>query len=256
MAEKLIIYTKKDHVGRITLNDPESGNRITRDMTHELAKVCSQINGDEDIYLAVITGAGEFFCAGGEKKQLEISGAGEVNPVEVSASEAIAAIRRPTLATINGDAIGEGLEIALSCDLRVASHKARFGLPQIIDGNIPVSGGTQRLPRIVGKGKALEMVLTGEIIDARSAFEIGLINKIVDHSTLTSEVEEFAKTIAAKAPFALQYAKEAVNKGLDLSLEQGLRLEADLYFLLHTTSDRKEGITSFLQKRQPQYKGE
>jgi enoyl-CoA hydratase len=174
----------------------------------------------------------------------------------IAASEAIAAINQPTIAAINGDAIGEGLEIALSCDLRIASGKARFGLPQIIERRIPMNGGTQRLPRIVGKGKALEMVLTGEIIDARTAFEVGLVNKVVDHDNLQSEVETIAKNIAGKAPWALQYVKEAVNKGLDLTLEQGLRLEADLYFLLHTTSDRTEGITSFLQKRTPQYKGE
>ncbi len=254
MADKLI-YTKKDHISYITLNRPKVGNRIDRDMAQDLAKMCSQINGDEDTYLAVIMGAGNVFCSGGEIKHLEISGAGEEIPSELSASEAIAAITHPTLASVNGEAIGEGMEIALSCDLRVATDKARFGLPQIIEGRIPMNGGTQRLSRIVGKGKALEMVLTGEIIDAQAAFEIGLVNNVVNHNDLTSEVEAIAKNIAGKAPFALRYAKEAVNKGLDLTLEQGLKLEADLYFLLHTTSDRTEGVQSFLQKRPPKYKG-
>ena len=174
----------------------------------------------------------------------------------IAASEAIAAINQPTIAAINGDAIGEGLEIALSCDLRIASRQSPVRIASDNERRIPVNGGTQRLPRIVGKGKALEMVLTGEIIDARTAFEVGLVNKVVDHDNLPSEVETIAKNIAGKAPWALQYVKEAVNKGLDLTLEQGLRLEADLYFLLHTTSDRTEGITSFLQKRTPKYKGE
>lgn len=246
MADRPVVYTSKDHIGYITLNRPEAGNRIDLALTLELAEICFQINGDKDIYLAVITGAGDAFC----------SGASEEASSGTSASEAIASITHPTLAAINGEAIGEGLEIALSCDLRFASDKAKFGLPQITRGRIPMHGGTQRLPRIVGRGKALEMVLTGEIIDATTAFEIGLVNKVVGHSSLQSEVGSIAKNLAGKAPFALQYIKEAVNKGLDLTLEQGLKLEADLYFLLHTTSDRTEGITSFLQKRQPEYKGE
>jgi enoyl-CoA hydratase len=256
MADKHIIYDPKEHIGYITLNRPQSGNRIDPAMTRELAEICAHINGDKDIHLAVITGAGDAFCSGGEINPLNISVTEAEMASGIAVSEAIAAINQPTIAAINGDAIGEGLEIALSCDLRIASDKARFGLPQIIERRIPVNGGTQRLPRIVGKGKALEMVLTGEIIDARTAFEVGLVNKVIDHDNLPSEVETTAKNIAGKAPWALQYVKEAVNKGLDLTLEQGLRLEADLYFLLHTTSDRTEGITSFLQKRTPKYKGQ
>ncbi len=255
MAKNPVLYTKKDHIGQITLNSPEDGNRLSLEMTQELAEVCSQINGDEEIYLAVITGAGDVFCSGGEIKHLMSSGSGDEIPGAISAAAAVASLDRPTLAAINGEAIGEGLELALACDLRIASEKARLGLPQIIEGRIPVDGGTQRLSRIVGKGKALEMVLTGEIIEAQAAFEIGLVNKVVSPENLASEVETIAKTIASKAPLAMRYAKEAVNKGLDLTLEQGLRLEADLYFLLHTTSDRTEGIQSFLMKKKPEYKG-
>jgi enoyl-CoA hydratase len=249
MGDQPVIYTSKDHIGYITLNHPATGNRVDPEMALDLAGVCSQINGDKNIYLAVITGTGKTFCSGGEIT----SG---LSTSEASASEAIASISHPTIAAINGEAIGEGLEIALSCDLRIASDKARFGLPQITEGRIPMNGGTQRLPRIVGRAKALEMVLTGEIIDAKMAFEIGLVNKIVDPANLQSEVDAIANNLAGKAPFALQYVKEAVNKGLDLTLEQGLKLEADLYFLLHTTSDRTEGITAFMQKRKPEFQGE
>ncbi len=256
MAGDSILFIINEHVGYISLNRPEAGNRINLEMDQALERICSQINGNQAIYLAVITGAGDVFCSGGEIEQPEITGLSEILPAGISASEAIASINRPTIAAINGEAIGEGLEIALSCDLRVASDNCRFGLPQISEGRIPAHGGTQRLPRIVGRGKALELVLTGEIVDARTAFEIGLVNKVVDHADLNSDVAAMAKNIAGKAPWALQYVKEAVNKGSDLTLEQGLRLEADLYFLLHTTSDRTEGITSFLQKRQPKYKGE
>jgi enoyl-CoA hydratase/carnithine racemase len=255
MARKVILYSKKDHVGWITLNRPEEGNRIDLPMAQELADVCSQMNGDEDVYLAVISGTGEAFCAGGDIQQLVRAGDSDGLPSKYSPAEAVASIDRPTLAAIDGEAVGEGLELALACDLRIASDKAWFGLPQIKDGRIPMDGGTQRLSRIVGKGKALEMVLTGDIIDAPAALEIGLVNRIVNRESLISEVETIAKTLAAKAPIAMRYAKEAVNKGLDLTLEQGLRLEADLYFLIHTTSDRTEGIQSFLQKRPPKYKG-
>jgi len=247
MPYATIIYTKKDHIAHITLNRPEVNNIINQQLAREVADVCHQINQDDDIYVAILTGAGDrAFCGGSE---LEPLNSGH------SPATAIASVDRPVIAAINGDALGQGLELALSCDIRLASSKARFGLPQVAQGLIPTDGGTQRLPRIIGKGKALELILTAETINAKEAFEIGLVNKVVPGENLASEVEATAKTIANKGPIALRYAKEAINKGLDLTLEQGLRLEADLYFLLHTTADRTEGITAFLQKRQPRFKG-
>ena len=251
MADKPVLFIKKEHAGYITLNLPEAGNELNLDTIRNLVEICTQINGDEEIYLTVITGAGDVFCTG-ENNALQRADEG---PGSVSDAGAIAGLDCPTIAAINGDAIGPGLELALACDLRIAADKAKFGLPQIAYGKIPQDGGTQRLSRLVGRGKALELMLTGEIIDAQTALEIGLVNKIVPGDTLDREIEAIAQTLAAKAPLAMRYAKEAVNKGLDLTLEQGLRLEADLYFLLHTTADRTEGITAFLQKRKPEYKG-
>lgn len=256
MAGDSILYSAKEHVAYITLNRPDAGNRVNLAMIQMLTEICSQINGNKDIYLVVVRGAGEVFCSGRELERSEAPGQSQDISAGISAAEAIAAVRQPSVAAINGDALGEGLEIALACDLRIASDTSRFGLPQITEARIPVQGGTQRLPRVVGRGKALEMVLTGEIIDARTALEIGLVNKLIEPATLNSEVDAITRNIAGKAPWALQYVKEAVNKGLDLTLDQGLRLEADLYFLLHTTADRTEGITSFLQKKPPSYKGE
>ena len=256
MAGDSILYSAKEHVAYITLNRPDAGNRVNLAMVQMLTEICSQINGNKDIYLVVVRGAGEVFCSGRELERSEAPGQSQDISAGISAAEAIAAVRQPSVAAINGDALGEGLEIALACDLRIASDTSRFGLPQITEARIPVQGGTQRLPRVVGRGKALEMVLTGEIIDARTALEIGLVNKLIEPATLNSEVDAITRNIADKAPWALQYVKEAVNKGLDLTLDQGLRLEADLYFLLHTTADRTEGITSFLQKKPPSYKGE
>ena len=156
---------------------------------------------------------------------------------------------------INGDALGQGLELALACDLRIAAETAHFGFPQITSGFIPWDGGTQLLPRIIGRGKAIEMILTGETIGAPQAYEMGLINKVVSSKKLMPTVMETAQLISSKAPIALRHTKEAIRKGLELTLEQGLRLEADLYLLLQTTDDRIEGVKAFRERRQPQFKG-
>lgn len=245
MPYTAIIYAQKDHIAHVTLNRPEVNNLINQQMAGELEDVCRQINQDDDVYVVTITGAGNVFCGGSEMKP----GKHRYSPVA-----AIASIDQPVIVAINGDALGPGLELALCGDIRLASSKAHFGLPQVARGLIPVDGGTQRLPRIVGKAKALELLLTAETISAEEALEIGLVSKICQ-GELASEAEALAKTIASKGPIALRYIKEAVNKGLDLTLEQGLRLEADLYFLLHTTADRTEGIKSFLEKRPPRFKG-
>ena len=265
MPYATVIYTKKDHIAHITLNRPEVNNIINQQLAQELEDVCRQTNQDDDIYVVIITGAGDrAFCGGSELEQLIQAGnTVETSPTKLkdvgtrySAATAIASLDRPVIAAINGDALGQGLELALSCDIRLASRNAQLGFPQVALGLIPRDGGTQRLPRIVGKGKALELILTAQTIDADEALEIGLVNKVVTEESLASEVEALAKTIASKGPIALRYAKEAVNKGLDLTLDQGLRLEADLYFILHTTADRTKGIKAFLDKRPPQFKGQ
>ncbi len=246
MPYSTVIYTKKDHIASITLNRPETGNRINLKLAQELEEVCRQINQDEAIYVVILSGAGnKAFCSGSELE----------SGTRYSVAAAIAGIEKPVIAAINGDALGQGLELALSCDIRLASDKAKFGFPEVSQGVIPSDGGTQRLPRLVGKAKALELVLTAETIDAEEAFEIGLVSKVVGGAELAGEADALAETIAGKGPVALRFIKEAVNKGLDLTLEQGLRLEADLYFLLHTTADRTEGITAFLEKRKPRFKG-
>jgi enoyl-CoA hydratase/carnithine racemase len=247
MAYSTIIYTTDDHVASITLNRPGDGNRLNLELTQELEDVSRLVNQDDDIYVVILSGAGDkAFCRG---SQPEKSGAVS------KAATAIAAIEKPVIAAINGDALGPGLELALSCDIRLSSDKAKFGFPEVARGLIPSGGGTQRLPRIVGRGKALELILAAETITAQEALEIGLVSRVVPRKELMPEAEALALNIAAKGPIALRFIKEAVNKGLDLTLEQGLRLEADLYFLLHTTADRTEGINAFLEKRKPKFKG-
>ena len=245
MNEYAVKYNNQGHIGYITFVAAAEQNVVSA-----LPEICAAINGDENIYVVVVNTVTDFFSRWSGPAQSPEAGTSFQSP-----ASAIAEINRPTLAVLNGDALGAGLEIGLACDMRMAVETARFGLPQIENSQIPTEGGTQRLARLVGKGKALEMILTGEKIDASEALGIGLINKMVKAENLQTETETLAALLAAKAPLAMRYCKEAVNKGLDMTLEQGLRLEADLYFLLHTTADRSEGVQSYLQKRKPEYKG-
>jgi enoyl-CoA hydratase/carnithine racemase len=237
MPENDILLETKGHIAWITFKSPV----IDAEAAQTLKEICAGINGDNDIYVVVITGSGDIFSRGGEK--------------EAEGAAAIAAIDRPVIAAVNGEALGEGLEIALAADIRISADNAVFSLPQIKEGRIPSGGATQRLPRIIGQGKALELLLIAETITAAQALEIGLVSKIASKDNLQNEAEKLAETVAAKGPLALRYLKEAIIKGMDMTLEQGLRLEADLYFLLHTTSDRTEGIKSYLEKRPPKYEG-
>ena len=240
-----IIYEKKGGVGYITLNRPDSGNALTAQLSHEFSDACSSIIADEEVRLVTINGLGKHFCIGVDPTE-EI-----LHPIV----KTILNIDRPIIAAINGDALGQGLELALSCDLRIAADTAHFGLPQIISGFIPSDGGTQLLPRIISRGNAMEMILTGKTIDATQACEIGLVNKVVPSQELMPTVTEIANEMASRASISLRFAKEAICKGLDLTLEQGLHLEADLYALLQTTEDRVEGIKAFRERRKPQFKG-
>ncbi len=248
MSYATILYISKGHIAHVILNRPEADNAINRQLTQELSEVCVQINQDDDIYVVIFTGTGDkAFCIGSEPEPAE---------PRYSPAGAVAGIDRPVIAAINGDALGQGLELALSCDIRLASDRARFGLPQVAQGLMPMDGGTQRLPRIIGRGKALELLVTAATINAEEALEIGLVNRVVPPEKLAGEVEALAGNIATKGPIALRYIKEVVNKGLDMTLEQGLRLEADLYFLLHTTADRTEGIKAYLAKRHPRFRSQ
>ena len=232
------------HIARIVLDKPRKGNYVDDAMTGELFEAAEAINADNDIYVVILTGTGKYFCQGG------------VDKITRSPAEAIAGIDRPVIAAVNGPAVGPGFELALAADIRLCADTATFSLPQIAEGRLPSGGATQRLPRIIGRGKALEILLTAAALTAEQALEAGLVSAVYPAAELDKAAVKLATDIAAKGPLALRYLKEAVIKGMDMTLEQGLRLEADLYFLLHTTADRTEGITAFREKRNPEYRGQ
>lgn len=256
MSYDTLVYRKTGLVGMITINRPAADNAINIRLAAELSDVCTQINHEEDTKAVIISGAGDkAFSVGADMNEFSATVSNKQEIWLLSVAAPVAGLRSPVIAAINGDALGLGLELALACDLRVAAETAHFALAHVASGLIPWDGGTQRLPRLVGRGKAMEMLLTGELVDAAEACRIGLVGKVVRREELIPLAMDMAQAMASKASLALMYAKEAIHDGLDLTLEQGLRLEADLYFLLQTTEDRTEGIRSFLGKRPPRFKG-
>jgi enoyl-CoA hydratase/carnithine racemase len=255
MSDRAVVYRKLKAVGIVMINRPEANNAINEQVAGELTDICHDISIDEGIKVVIVTGAGQkTFSVGSDLNELKSKdirqGAGLL-----SVAVPVAALKCPTIAVINGDAFGQGLELGLACDIRIAADKARFALPHVVAGLMPWDGATQRLLRIVGLTKAMEIVLTGEAINAEEAQRIGLVSKVVPLKELMPLAKSIAQTMASQSPLALNFAKEAINKGMDLTLEQGLRLEADLYFLLHTTEDRTEGIKAFREKRPPKFRG-
>ncbi len=256
MAYTTIAYEKIERVGLIHFRDDINDQDDIARLAHEISEISSDIVAQDDIWILVITGIGENPFLFERDSMVEISEVEDREGIKsLSVTESIAHIDKPVVAGIDGNALGQSLELILACDMRIASERSRFGLPQLEKGLIPRNGGTQRLGRLVGKGKALEMILTGVTIDAQEAYRVGLVNKVVAIKELDNTVLHIAQEMASKGPIALKYAKEAINAGMDLTLEQGLRLEADLYMLLHTTQDRTEGIRAFQKKRKPQFEG-
>jgi len=256
MSHETLVYQKTGAVGTITINRPAVHNSLNARLATELTEICADVNVDEEIKVIIITGAGDkAFSVGVDLNEVPSAAGSEQETRLLSVATPVASLTCPAIAAINGDALGQGLELALACDIRIAVETAQFALTHVGAGVIPWDGATQRLPRLIGRGKAIEMLLTGQYIDAKEACRIGLVSKVTRREELIPVATDMAQTMASKASLALKYAKEAIHNGLDLTLDQGLHLEADLYFLLQTTEDRTEGIRAFLEKRPPQFKG-
>lgn len=261
MDYQAIEFERKDGIAYVTLNRPEALNARNRRMREELIDAVTVVRADPEVRAVILTGAGErAFSAGRDLKEAAREKTGVVaarqQKLEVSDTEMIARLPKPVIAAINGYALGGGCELALACDIRVAVEGAKLGLPEVSRGMIPGSGGTQRLSRVVGLGKALELILTGGVIDAEEALRIGLVNRVAPREGLMAAAEEYARAIARQAPVAVVFAKEAVREGYEMSLDDGLRLETDLSALLRTTEDIKEGAQAFVEKRPPRWRGQ
>jgi enoyl-CoA hydratase/carnithine racemase len=252
-------YGVDDGVATVTLNRPEVHNAQNDTLRREMYAVFSALATDDDVKVVVVTGAGDkAFSAGADIREFVEPSSPTQQREQRRRIEYRAMMDRctqPIIAAINGFALGGGLELALACDIRIAAENATLGLTEINLAIIPGGGGTQRLPRLIGRGKALEMILTGARIPASEALRIGLVERVVPAGQALSAATGLAREIAGKAPIALRYAKEAVVKGVGMSLEDGLRLEGDLSTLLRTTEDRVEGAKAFLEKRKPRWTG-
>jgi len=256
MNHQTITYIKKEHIGVIGFKDEMEKQGVIYRLKDEISEVSETVSSETDIWLVVLMGMGTLSTILESDSNLEgLERRDEGGIMPPSMVESIAKIEKPVIAGIEGIVLDQSLELMLACDIRIATDKSRFGLAQLKKHRIPWNGGTQRLPRLVGKGWALEMLLTGETVDAKEAHRIGLVNKVVSKEDLEKTVMEMAQEMASKSPIALRYAKEAINAGMDLTLDQGLHLEADLYMLLHTSRDRSEGIRAFQEKRKPEFEG-
>ena len=245
------------HIAVIALSGADARGRVDFALAYALADRIEAARRDDNIWAVVICAEGADFCAGTDPDALsEAASAGDFGADALRAASRIAEIEAPVICAASGAVFDQGLEIALACDLRVADTTAIFREGRAADGGMPWDGGTQRLPRLIGRSRAVEMLLTGREVSADLALEWGLVNETVEEGRALARATRLAEEIVRHGPIALRYLKEAVNSGLDGTLERGLRLEADLSFLLQSTRDRREGIASFLERRRPEYRGE
>jgi enoyl-CoA hydratase len=253
-----LLIERRGRVAIITINRPEKRNALNIKTRQEGAAALDELRDDVEIGVVVFTGAGDkAFIAGADIAEFANRTALTQRDVMLDRSlfNAIDSFPKPVIAMVNGYCLGGGCELALACDLRIASETASFGQPEINLGIIPGGGGTQRLTRLIGEGKAMELILTGDIIDAKTAYTLGLVNMVVPAADLEAKTMETANRIAEKSPIALQMAKEAVKLASRSNLDEGLRREVDLFALCFSSEDKNEGVNAFLEKRKPEFKG-
>jgi enoyl-CoA hydratase/carnithine racemase len=255
---KTILLDKREGIGYLTLNRPDVYNAISQEMIDDVRDGLTVVDKDAEIKVLIITGSGKGFQAGADIKELNVMTPMEIlrwNEGVVRINAAIEKLRQPVIAAINGIAMGGGLELAISCQFRIVVEGAKLGLPEVKLGIIPGTGGTQRLPRLIGKTKAYEILLTGDPIDAEEAYRIGLVNKVVPKGEAVKAAEELARRIMANGPIAIEMCKDAVEIGMDLPIEHAVQYSQKNCITCFSTEDMKEGTAAFIEKRKAVFTG-
>lgn len=254
-----VVYEKKGPIAYVTLNRPKVMNALNKATINQLKVAFEDARDDSAILGVILTGAGDkAFAAGADIAEISNNTAVEAEEATrrgQGLTDLIENLGKPVIAAVNGFALGGGCELAMACTIRVAAERAKFGQPEVKLGVIPGYGGTQRMPRLVGRGRALRLILSGDIIDATEAYRIGLVDEIAPDANLIERAEATLKKIIANAPLSVRYALEAVNKGLETSVAEGLLIEASLFAVCASTADKKEGTSAFLEKRAPKFQG-
>lgn len=257
MELKHLLFEKSNNIATVRFNRPKALNALNSEVLKELDEIIDFIAQDEDIYVTIFTGEGKAFIAGADIAEMVNLNAEEGRRFGLLGQRIfrkLELMEKPAIAAVNGFALGGGCEFCMACDIRIASEKAKFGQPEVNLGITPGFAGTQRLTRLVGIGKAKELIFTGDMIDAKEAERIGLVNKVVEHEKLMDEAMNLARKICEKAQLAIRYSKLAINKGCDVDLDSGNEVEANYFGLCFATEDQKEGMNAFLEKRKAEFK--
>lgn len=259
MTYRNLLFEKEGSIGLLTINRPQVLNALNRETMTEISQIVGKIATDPEVAVLIITGAGEkSFVAGADISEMRTLSALEGrawSKFSQATFNAIENLPQPVIAAVNGYALGGGCELAMSCDIRIASDKAKFGQPEVLLGVVAAFAGTQRLPRLVGKGRAKELLFTGDQIDAAEACRIGLVNRVVPAGELLTAAKALAAKIISRGPVAVQLCKAAVNEGLDMDLESAQAYEAEVFGLCFATADQKEGMNAFVEKRPAKFTG-